>query len=64
MAPHKNLNFIPKRFSRSTCDFDSGGSIEKIRQAQCECFFFTYLHLVISSSDWKKEAGVGELISD
>ena len=26
--------------------------------------FLTYLHLVISSSDWKKEAGVGELISD
>lgn len=47
MAPHKTLNFIPKRFSRSTCDFDSGGSIEKIRQAQCEWFFdiltFSYI---------------------
>lgn len=64
MAPHKTLKFIPKRFSRSTCDFDSGGSIKNIGQAQREWFFLTYLQLFISSNDWKKEAGVGELISD
>ena len=40
------------------------GQLKRLGKHNASGFFLTYLHLVISSSDWKKEAGVGQLISD
>ena len=40
------------------------GQLKILGKHNVSGFFLTYLHLFISSNDWKKEAGVGELISD
>lgn len=61
MAPHKTLKFIPKRFSRSTCDFDSGGSIEKIWQAQCEWFDILTFSYIFQRLE-KRGRGRGSII--